>query len=154
MRFAGVRIAEAVELDLDDLPATQRRRRLRIRGKGRKYRAVPVHPELAAALDAWLAARRRWPGAEATTAVFLNRAGTRLSVRAADEIIAGVAGVEDAVTPHILRHSFATDLIRAGADLVTVAELLGHASLDSTRIYTLPTEDDLDNAMARLTVDR
>jgi len=157
MRFAGVRIAEAVELDLDDLPATQRRRRLRIRGKGRKHRAVPVHPELAAALDAWLAARRRWPGAEATTALFLNRAGTRLSVRAADEIIAGIAGVagiEDAVTPHVLRHSFATDLIRAGTDLVTVAELLGHASLDSTRIYTLPAEDDLDNAIARLTVDR
>jgi len=62
MRLAGARIAETVALDLDDLPATQRRRRLRIRGKGRKHRAVPVHPELAAALDAWLAARRSWPG--------------------------------------------------------------------------------------------
>jgi integrase/recombinase XerC len=157
MRFAGARIAETVALDLDDLPATQRRRRLRIRGKGRKHRAVPVHPELAAALDAWLAARRSWPGAEGTTAVFLNRAGSRLSVRAADEIIAGIAraaGIEDAVTPHVLRHTFATDLTRAGTDLVTVAELLGHASLDSTRIYTLPTEDDLDAAITRLTVDR
>jgi len=96
-------------------------------------------------------------GAEGTTAVFLNRAGSRLSVRAADEIIAGIAraaGIEDAVTPHVLRHTFATDLARAGTDLVTVAELLGHASLDSTRIYTLPTEDDLDAAIARLTVDR
>ena len=157
MRFAGARIAEAVALDLDDLPTTQRRRRLRIRGKGRKHRTVPIHPELAAALDAWRAARRRWPGAEATPAVFLNRAGTRLSVRAADKIITGiaqVAGVEDAVTPHVLRHTFATDLIRAGTDVVTVAELLGHASLDSTRVYTLPTEDDLYDAIARLTVDR
>ncbi len=104
-----------------------------------------------------LAARRSWPGAEGTTAVFLNRAGSRLSVRAADEIIAGIAraaGIEDAVTPHVLRHTFATDLARAGTDLVTVAELLGHASIDSTRIYTLPTEDDLDAAIARLTVDR
>ena len=110
MRFAGARIAEAVALDLDDLPTTQRRRRLRIRGKGRKHRVVPVHPELAAALtalDAWRDARRRWPGARSTPAVFLNRAGTRLSVRAADRIIAGiaqVAGVEDAVTPHVRRH--------------------------------------------------
>jgi hypothetical protein len=53
-----------------------------------------------------------------------------------------------------VRHIFATDLTRAGTDLVTVAELLGHASLDSTRIYTLPTADDLDDAIARLTVDR
>jgi site-specific recombinase XerD len=157
MRFGGARIAEAVELDLDDLPVTQRRRRIRIRGKGRKHRAVPVHPELAAALDAWLAARQTWPGVEGTTAVFLNRTGTRLSVRSADKIIAGIArgaGIEDAVTPHVLRHTFATDLTRAGTDLVTVAELLGHASLDSTRIYTLPTEDDLDHAIDRLTVDR
>ena len=156
MRFAGARIAEAVEVDLDDLPTTQRRRRLRIRGKGRKHRAVPVH-RTGRRPGCLAAARRRWPGAEATPAVFLTRARTRLSVRAADKIIAGIAGVagiEDAVTPHVLRHSFATDLIRAGTDLVTVAELLGHASLDSTRIYTLPTEDDLDNAIARLTVDR
>jgi site-specific recombinase XerD len=63
--------------------------------------------------------------------------------------IARAAGIEDAITP-----TFATDLTRAGTDLVTVAELLGHASLDSTRIYTLPTKDDLDDAIARLTIDR
>ncbi len=89
--------------------------------------------------------------------MFLNRAGGRLSVRSADDVIAGIAraaGLEGVVTPHVLRHTFATDLIRGGTDLVTVAELMGHASLDSTRIYTLPTEDDLDAAIARLTVDR
>jgi site-specific recombinase XerD len=58
------------------------------------------------------------------------------------------AGLADVVTPHVLRHSFATDLIRTGIDIVAVAELLGHASLDSTRIYTLPTDDDLDAAVA------
>jgi site-specific recombinase XerD len=63
-----------------------------------------------------------------------------------------VAGLADVVTPHVLRHSFATDLIRTGTG--TVAELLSHASLDSTRIYTLPTDDGLDAAIARLTVDR
>jgi integrase/recombinase XerD len=157
MRFAGARIAEAVGLDLEDLPSTQRRRRLRIRGKGRKDRAVPVHPELAAALDGWLAHRRGWPGANDSPALFLNRAGGRLSVRAADEVIAGIAraaGLADLVTPHVLRHTFGSDLVRRGTDVVTVAELLGHASLDSTRIYTLPTEDDLDAAVAGLTVDR
>jgi integrase/recombinase XerC len=54
----------------------------------------------------------------------------------------------------MLRHTFGTDLVRSGVDLVTVAELLGHASLDSTGIYTLPTDDDLDAAINRLTVDR
>lgn len=157
MRLAGARIAETVGLDLADLPSTQRRRRLRIRGKGRRNRTVPVHPDLAAALDGWLDARRSWPGADGSTAVFLNRAGGRLSTRSADEVIAGIAraaGLEEVVTPHVLRHTFGTDLIRAGTDVVTVAELMGHASLDSTRIYTLPTEDDLDAAVARLTVDR
>jgi integrase/recombinase XerC len=157
MRFAGARIAEAVGLDLDDLPATQRRRRLRIRGKGRKNRFVPVHPELAAAPDAWLAVRRTWAAAKDNPAVFLNRNGARISLRTADEIIGTIArtgGLADLVTPHVLRHSFATDLIRAGTDVVTVAELLGHASLDSTRIYTLPSDDDLNTAIGRLTVDR
>jgi len=107
MRFAGARIAEAVGLDLDDLPTTQRRRRLRIRGKGRRNRSVAVHPELGAALDAWLDTRRGWPDADTNPAVFLNRTGGRLSLRAADEIIgtiATAAGLADRVTPHVLRH--------------------------------------------------
>jgi integrase/recombinase XerC len=102
-----------------------------------------VHPELGAALEAWLAVRRTWPGADSTRAVFLNRAGGRLSLRTADEIIgdiAAAAALADVVTPHVLRHTFGTDLVRSGVDLVTVAELLGHASLDTTRIYTNPRE--------------
>jgi len=141
MRLAGTRIAETVGLDLNDLPTAQRRRRLRIRGKGRKHRSVPVHTELGTALDAWLAERRSWPGSDTNPAVFLNRTGGRLSARAADTIVARIAraaGLTDQVTPHVLRQSFGTDLVRAGTDLVTVAELLGHASLDSTRIYALP----------------
>jgi len=80
-----------------------------------------------------------------------------LSARSADTIIAGIArtaGLEDLITPHVLRHSFGTDLVRGGTDVVTVAELLGHASLDSTTLYPLPTEDDFDAAIERLTVDR
>lgn len=136
MRFTGVRIGDAVGLDVDNLPTTQRRRRLRIRGKGRKTRSVPVHGELTTA-------RRTWPGAADNPAVFLNRACGRLSLRAADEVIgaiAAAAGLADVVRPHVLRRQSGTDLIRAGVDVVTVAELLGHASLDSTRIYTNPRE--------------
>ena len=157
MRYAGTRISETVGIDLDDLPTTQRRQRLRIRGKGRKNRSIPVHPELAASLNAWLTTRRAWPGADNSQAVFLNRHGTRLSARSADEIIAGIAAasaLSDIVTPHVLRHTFGTDLIRAGTDLVTVAELLFHTSPASTEIYTLPTDDDLQAAIDRLTVDR
>ena len=64
------------------------------------------------------------------------------------------AGLAERITPHVLRHSFGTDLVRSGADLATVAELLGHTSLDSTRIYMLPAGDDLDAAAARLAIDR
>ena len=157
MRYAGTRISETVGLDLDDLPTTRRRQRLRVRGKGRKDRSIPVHAELAASVDAWLTERRTWPGAKNSTAVFLNRAGSRLSARSADQIIARIAaaaGLDDVVTPHVLRHTFGTDLVRGGTDIVTVAELLGHASLDSTRIYTLPTDDDMKAAIDRLTIDR
>lgn len=154
MRFAGARIGEAVALDLADLPTTRRRRRLRIRGKGRKDRSVPAHAEMVEAVDAWLTERRRWPGAD-SPALFLNKDGGRLSARSADIIVGRVAetaGVD--ATAHTLRHTFADDLLRSGATLPEVAELLGHASLDSTRIYTLPTEDDLAAAVDRQHVDR
>jgi hypothetical protein len=93
----------------------------------RRNRSVPIHPELAVALEAWLAARHSQPGANNTTAVFLNRAVGRMSARTADAIIgdsATAAGVADLVTPHVFRHSFGTDLIRSGTDVVTVAEPL------------------------------
>ena len=155
MRFAGARIGEAVALDLADLPTTRRRRRLRIRGKGRKERQIPAHAEMVEAVEAWLTVRATIPGAGDSPALFLNRTGGRLSARSADIIVGAVAeaaGVD--ATAHTLRHTFADDLLRGGAKLTEVAELLGHASLDSTRIYTLPTEDDLATAVGRQHVDR
>jgi site-specific recombinase XerC len=107
--LAGAHLAEAVDLDLDDLPTTQRRCRLRVCGQGRRNRSVPVHSQLAVALDAWIAERRMRSGAD-TAAVFLNRAGARLPLRTADEIIRTIviaAGLADVVMPHVLRHSFA-----------------------------------------------
>jgi len=162
--YAGLRIGEVVALDVDDVRLSARRGELRVLGKGRdggKQRTVPGHPELRPVLRAWLDARPVWPGAQDSPALLLNRRGGRLSDRAARAIIdhLGVAaGVGDdphaPFSPHVLRHTFATQLLRGGVDLVTVAELLGHARLDTTRGYTLPTDADRERALDRLVIDR
>ncbi|MGV9775407.1 tyrosine-type recombinase/integrase [Streptosporangium sp. NPDC003464] len=160
--FAGLRIAEVVGLDLADVRLSARKGELRIRGKGRdggKIRHLPVHPDLRQALTDWLNARTGWNGA-GTTAVFLNQRGGRLTDRAARTIITSLGeacGINDDPTapfgPHVLRHTFATQLIRDGKDPILVAELLGHGSLDTTRRYALPTEADKAAALDALITD-
>ena len=143
--YAGARISEIVALDIDDIARSARKGVLRIYGKGERVRHVPIHPKLHAALTDWLAERADWPGAKDNPALFLNQRGQRLSVRGAHDIItaiAATAGLEDDTTVHILRHTFATTLVRGGTDLVIVAELLGHARLETTRIYTRPSAED------------
>jgi site-specific recombinase XerD len=111
---------------------------LRIYGKGQKVREVPIHPPLRAALAEWLGERPDWPGSTGA-ALFLNQKGSRLSATSAHTIITTItesAGIQQKATAHTLRHTFATSLIRAGTDLVTVAELLGHARLDNVRVYS------------------
>ncbi|MFI7225205.1 tyrosine-type recombinase/integrase [Nonomuraea angiospora] len=161
--YAGLRISEVVGLDLTDVRLSARKGELRIRGKGRdagKIRLLPVHPDLRQALADWLATRTGWKGAGTHTAVFLNHRGGRLSDRAAREIITGLGdaiGLGDDPTepfsPHVLRHTFATQLIRDGKDPILVAELLGHSSLDTTRRYALPTEADKAAALDALITD-
>jgi integrase/recombinase XerC len=115
-----------------------------------------VHAELRALFQAWLLARVDWPGATATPALLLNRRGHRISDRAARTIITTTgdsAGITVPFGPHALRHTFATQLIRQNVDLVTVAELLGHARLDTVRIYTLPTDGDRAAAVGQLLTD-
>ena len=140
--YAGARIAETVALDVDDVRLSARKGIMRIYGKGQRVREVPIHPQLRAALTTWLHERSDWPGASDTPALFLNQRGARLSVKAAHDIITGIAtdaGLDDdEITAHVLRHSFATTLVRGGTDLVIVAELLGHARLETTRGYTRP----------------
>ncbi|MGZ4666821.1 MAG: tyrosine-type recombinase/integrase [Frankiaceae bacterium] len=99
--------------------------------------------------------RPGWPGASGP-ALFLNQKGGRLSATGAHNIITAItasAGIDENATAHTLRHTFANSLVRAGTDLVTVAELLGHASLDNVRIYTQPTEDDKIKALDNLITD-
>jgi site-specific recombinase XerD len=97
------------------------------------------------------------PGVNNTPALFLNQRGQRLSVRGAHDIITGIAaaaGLDDDTTVHILRRTFATTLVRGGTDLVIVAELLGHARLETTRGYTRPSAEDRTRALDLLPVDK
>lgn len=151
----GARISEAVGLDVDDLPSVQVPV-VRLRGKGSKERMVPVGSFASAALSAYLVrGRPALVGAgKGTPAVFLNVRGGRLSRQSAWQVLrdaADRAGVPDnrgPVSPHTLRHSFATHLLEGGADVRSVQELLGHASVTTTQIYTLVTVDALREVYA------
>ena len=138
----GARISEAVGLDIDDVDTQDRS--VLLRGKGGKQRLVPVGRPAIAALDAYLVRgrpelARRGRG---IPAIFLNARGGRLSRQSAWQVLqdtAERAGISAAVSPHTLRHSFATHLLDGGADVRVVQELLGHASVTTTQIYTLVT---------------
>jgi integrase/recombinase XerC len=154
--YAGTRIAEIVNLDTDDVRLSARKGVLRICGKGEKVREIPIHPQLRASLTDWLDERPDWPGAD-TPALFLNQRGARLSVKGAHDIITAIATTadlqDDDITAHVLRHTFATRLVRGHTDLVIVAELLGHARLETTRAYSRPTHQDTIDALKLLDVD-
>lgn len=138
----GSRISEAVGLDVDDVDT--KARSVLLRGKGGKQRLVPVGRPAVQALDAYLVRgrpelARRGRG---TPAIFLNVRGGRLSRQSAWQVLqdaAERAGITSGVSPHMLRHSFATHLLEGGADVRVVQELLGHASVTTTQIYTLVT---------------
>ncbi|HEX3756534.1 MAG TPA: tyrosine recombinase XerC [Rhizomicrobium sp.] len=131
---AGLRIGEALSLKRGDVPLGAT---LTILGKGRKERSVPVLPVLAEALQTY-AAKIPFPGA-ASSPLFLSRRGRPMSAREAQGLmqrLRGSLGLSERATPHALRHSFATHLLQGGGDLRSVQELLGHASLSTTQIYT------------------
>ncbi len=147
----GARISEAVGLDVDDVD-TQARSVL-LHGKGGKQRLVPIGRPAVSALDAYLVRgrpdlARRGRG---TPAIFLNARGGRLSRQSAWQVLqdsAERAGIASAVSPHTLRHSFATHLLDGGADVRVVQELLGHASVTTTQIYTMVTVHTLREVWA------
>jgi len=158
--YAGTRGAETVALDTGDVRTSARKGHLIVRyGKGGKYREVPLHPKLRAALETWLTDRAHLPGAEGNPALFLNHRGRRLTTRGAYGTLAAIAadagfviGRDGEFTPHVLRHTAGTTMIRDGEDIVTVAEILGH-SVETARRYSLPTHADKQRAIDRLTVD-
>ncbi len=154
----GARISEAVGLDLDDLelddPAGSS---VLLRGKGSKERIAPVGRFAQEAVQAYVVRGRPElleagpSGATARGAMFLNARGGRLSRQSAWAVIvkaAERAGISAEVSPHTLRHSFATHLLEGGADVRVVQELLGHASVTTTQVYTLVTVDSLREVYA------
>lgn len=147
MYSTGTRVSEVVDLDLDEVNDSGL---LRVRGKGSKERIVPIGTFAARSLDAYLVrSRPSLVGLRGERALFLNKRGGRLSRQSIWEIIqrsGDACGV--AVSPHSLRHSFATHLIEGGADVRVVQELLGHASVATTQIYTLVTIDTLREVYA------
>jgi integrase/recombinase XerD len=157
----GARISEAVGLDIDDLDLTGQRgiggvvATVRLAGKGGRQRIVPVGSYASSALDSYLVQARPALAASARSgqhspAVFLNARGGRLTRQGAWGALraaAARAGLT-AVSPHVLRHSFATHLLDGGADVRVVQELLGHASVHTTQVYTLVTVDKLREVYA------
>lgn len=142
----GARISEAVGLDVDDLPTAEPV--LILRGKGDKERLVPMGRHAAAAIDAYLVRGRPALSARGTAspALFLNARGARLTRQSGWGVLRRVARraqLEVEVSPHTLRHSFATHMLDGGADVRVVQELLGHASVTTTQIYTLVTAQRL-----------
>ncbi len=142
----GVRVSEACGLDLDDIDRDRYETPMLIirRGKGNKSRQVPVGGAADRALLAYLPARRGL-GASGV-ALFVNASGERLTPRSVQRMVKRwtiAGGVHAAATPHALRHSFATHLLDEGVDLRAIQELLGHASLASTQIYTKVSLDHL-----------
>jgi integrase/recombinase XerD len=142
---AGLRISELVALDVDDVDLEEGS--VRAVGKGSKERIVPLGRLAVKALEAYLTRTRPTLAAPRSRgALFLNRRGGRLTRQGSTNIIKDMArraGIRKRVTPHMLRHSFATHLLEGGADVRVVQELLGHASLATTQIYTLVTQDRL-----------
>lgn len=152
--YAGARIGEVVALDVDDVRLSARTGVLAIRSSDESVREIPLHPQLRRALTGWLEQRPTWPGADGP-ALFVNRRGQRLSARSAHDIItatAQAAGLPDGTTAHVLRHTFATRLVRGGTDLLLVAKLLGHTRLESTRVYSPTTRQGAVKALKLLDV--
>ncbi len=134
---SGLRIGELVGIDIDDLEL--RARLVKVRGKGSKERIVPFGSKAEAALRAWLAVRGELAHDVEEQAVFVNYRGKRITTRSIRRLFDDYlkqASLRAGISPHTMRHSFATHLLNAGADLRGIQELLGHASLSTTQKYT------------------
>jgi integrase/recombinase XerC len=143
---AGLRVAELIGLNVEDLDLGEGL--ATVRGKGRKERLALLGPPCVEALRLWLAMWSSTAGRDSTSSdpVFLNRFGDRLTTRSVGRLLEKYlqqAGLDPRTSPHTLRHSFATHLLDAGADIRGVQELLGHRSLSTTQIYTHVTTQRL-----------
>jgi len=141
---SGVRVSELAGTNTGDWD--QEGQLIRIRGKGNKTRIVPLGEKASARLQKYLKASGRWPTAGENAPIFLNRQGGRLSVRGIQkrlETRLRDCGLDTRISPHVIRHTFATHLLDSGADLRAIQEMLGHESLQTTQRYTHVTLDRL-----------
>ena len=145
---SGMRVSELVSLNLDDVNTVDGN--VRCLGKGHKERIIPIHKQAVQAIDEYVEeARPRLVRNDKEKALFLNRRGDRLTRQGFWQILkeyAKSAGLEGEVTPHTLRHSFATHMLSGGADLRAVQELLGHANISTTQVYTHLTTEHIRRA--------
>lgn len=155
---SGARVSELIGINLNDVSSIETDdgviASLKLRGKGAKERIVPLGSFAAKAIENYMTRVRpslSAKSAKTTTALFLNSRGSRISRQSAWQMVldaAEAAGVTDHVSPHIFRHSYATHLLDGGADIRVVQELLGHASVTTTQIYTLITIDKVRESYA------
>lgn len=134
---SGLRLSELCGLDISALDLNEAL--VTVTGKGNRTRTLPVGRQALAALREWLQLRRQWPRAAHCPALFVSRRGTRLGTRAVQVRLAQHArenGLPQHLHPHMLRHSFASHLLESSSDLRAVQELLGHANLSTTQVYT------------------
>jgi integrase/recombinase XerC len=134
---SGLRLSELCGLDIGDLDLHEAL--VTVTGKGNRSRTLPVGRQAIAALREWLQLRPQWPRAAHCPALFVSRRGTRLGVRAVQLRLARHAresGLQQHLHPHMLRHSFASHVLESSRDLRAVQELLGHANLSTTQVYT------------------
>jgi site-specific recombinase XerD len=152
--FTGLRLSEAAALRRADVRISARKGLVVVRsGKGDAYREVELNALVRGMLEEWIAERSKI-AAPGETSFFLARTGRALSSRSVDlavRRVAARAGLE--LSAHVLRHTFVTGLVRAGNDLVLVAELAGHRRLETTRRYSLPSEADRQKAVAGLEIE-
>ncbi|MCM8797414.1 MAG: tyrosine recombinase XerC [Candidatus Omnitrophica bacterium] len=137
----GLRISELVNLNLEDIDFIGGT--VKVTGKGRKERVLPIGDTAIASLRSYIDKRKKQ-----SETLFLNKSGKRISCRGVRDIVKkyiGIAGIKHEVSAHTFRHSFATHLLNRGADLRTVQELLGHANLSTTQVYTHLTTERLKN---------
>src|SRR5436190_2367206 len=152
LRHTGIRVSELSSLMLGDVETSERKVSLTVRaGKGNKFRVLPLNVDARQAITAYLKVR---PTVSADQ-LFIGQRGQGISSRAVELLVTKygrLAGLED-VTPHTLRHSFGKHALDAGADLVSVAALLGHQRLETTAIYTTPSQRDLVRVVEKLEQD-
>ena len=141
---SGVRVSELAGMDIRDWDPDGQH--IRVRGKGNKTRIVPLGEKASERLQKYLKVTGRWPAASNDAPIFLNRHGNRLSVRGIQkrlETRLRECGLDTRISPHVIRHTFATHLLDSGADLRAIQEMLGHESLQTTQRYTHVTLDRL-----------